>query len=54
MIIQSKYTKIFKSHDMTRLKYNELQEDEHSSYQEAKEFLSYPDNKQLIKNFYNL
>lgn len=24
MIIQSKYTKIFKSHDMTRLKYNEL------------------------------
>ena len=24
MLIQSKYTKIFKSHDMTRLKYNEL------------------------------
>ena len=24
MIIQSKYTKIFKSNDMTRLKYNEL------------------------------
>lgn len=24
MIIQSKYTKIFKSYDMTRLKYNEL------------------------------
>ena len=24
MIIQSKYTKIFKSYDITRLKYNEL------------------------------
>ena len=24
MLIQSKYTKIFKSNDMTRLKYNEL------------------------------
>ena len=24
MIIHSKYTKIFRSHDMTRLKYNEL------------------------------
>lgn len=24
MIIQGKYTKIFKSNDMTRLKYNEL------------------------------